>query len=192
MAESIRVLMVDDHALFRRGVVELLREQPDFTLVGEASSGPEALPLSRHLKPDVVLLDVHMPGGGGVEAIQILKQNPRLRILMLTISEKDEDLLAAIEAGADGYLLKSAEPEELCQAIRQVAAGRAILSPEVTAKVMQAAAQSRSRQPQTNLSQREHEVLAELARGATTAEVAAALVIAESTVKTHIHHILGN
>jgi DNA-binding NarL/FixJ family response regulator len=190
MTATIKLLVVDDHALFRRGVVELLREQADFVLLGEASSASEALQLGQQLRPDVVLLDVHMPGGSGVEAIQALKQNSNLHILMLTISEKDEDLMAAIEAGADGYLLKSVEPDELCQAIRQVAAGRAILSPEVTATVMKAATQSRSRPSQAILSRREYEVLAELARGATTAEIAASLIISQNTVKTHISRIL--
>jgi DNA-binding NarL/FixJ family response regulator len=190
MTATIKLLVVDDHALFRRGVVELLREQADFVLLGEASSASEALQLGQQLRPDVVLLDVHMPGGSGVEAIQALKQNSNLHILMLTISEKDEDLMAAIEAGADGYLLKSIEPDELCQAIRQVAAGRAILSPEVTATVMKAATQSRSRPSQAILSRREYEVLAELARGATTAEIAASLIISQNTVKTHISRIL--
>jgi two-component system nitrate/nitrite response regulator NarL len=190
MTEAIKVLVVDDHALFRRGVVELLREEPGFTPVGEARSGPEALRLNRHLKPDVVLLDVHMPAGGGVAVVQALKQNPELHVLMLTISEKDEDLAAAIKAGADGYLLKGTEPEVLCLAIRKVAAGQSVLSPEITAKVMQAAARSGLHQSQVKLSPREHQVLAELAQGATTAEIAATLVIAESTVKTHIHHVL--
>jgi DNA-binding NarL/FixJ family response regulator len=190
MTNMIKVLVVDDHALFRRGVVELLREQPDFSLAGEAGSGPAALELSRRVQPDVVLLDVHMPGGGGVEAVRGLKQNPGLQVLMLTISEKNEDLLAAIEAGADGYLLKSAEPEELCRAIRQVAAGQSVLAPEVTAKVMHAAARTRSRQPPVDLSLRELEVLVELAQGATTIEIAATLVISQNTVKTHVRHIL--
>lgn len=190
MCEAIKVLVVDDHTLFRRGVLELLREEPGFKPVGEAHSGPEALQLSQQLKPDVVLLDVHMPSGGGVEAVQALKQIPGIHVLMLTISENDEDLLAAIEAGADGYLLKSAEPEELCYAIRQVAAGQSVLSPQVTAKVMRAAAQSWGQKHRVSLSRREREVLAELAQGATTAEIAATLIIAESTVKTHVHHIL--
>jgi DNA-binding NarL/FixJ family response regulator len=190
MTNMIKVLVVDDHALFRRGVVELLREQPDFSLAGEAGSGPAALELSRRVQPDVVLLDVHMPGGGGVEAVRGLKQNPGLQVLMLTISEKNEDLLAAIEAGADGYLLKSAEPEELCRAIRQVAAGQSVLAPEVTAKVMHAAARTRSRQPPVDLSPRELEVLVELAQGTTTLEIAATLVISQNTVKTHVRHIL--
>jgi len=190
VTESIKVLVVDDHTLFRRGVVDLLRDEPGFSPVGEAHSGPEALELSQRVQPDVVLLDVHMPGGGGVEVVQGLKQISGVRVLMLTISEKDEDLMAAIEAGADGYLLKGTEPDDLCRAIRQAAAGQSILSPEITDKVMRAAAHGWERQSQVNLSPREQEVLAELAQGATTADIAAELVIAESTVKTHIHHIL--
>jgi DNA-binding NarL/FixJ family response regulator len=190
MANLIKILVVDDHALFRHGVVELLSDQQDFNLVGEAGNGPEALRLSRQLKPQVVLLDVHMPAGGGVEVVQALKQISGLHVLMLTISEKDEDLMAAIEAGADGYLLKSAEPDELCQAVRQVASGLSVLSPKITAKVMRTAAASWSQQAQIILSQREQEVLTELAQGATTAEIAATLIISTNTVKTHIRHIL--
>jgi len=190
MVETIKVLVVDDHALFRRGVMELLRDEPGFAPVGEARSGPEALQLSRQLKPDVVLLDVHMPQGGGVDVIRQLKKMDGLHVIMLTISEKDEDLMAAIEAGADGYLLKATDPEALCQAIRQVAAGQSILSPEITARVMRVATQGWSRQPAIKLSPREQDVLSLLARGATTAEIAATLIIAESTVKTHVHHLL--
>ena len=190
MMESIKVLVVDDHALFRRGVVDLLRDEPGFLPVGEAGSGPKALELSRRLKPDVVLLDVHMPEGGGVDVVPDLKQNLDVCVLMLTISEKDEDLMAAIEAGADGYLLKGTEPDALCRAIRQVVAGRSILSPEITAKVMQAAVRGRGGQSTIKLSPREREVLGQLAQGATTAEIATTLFIAESTVKTHVHHIL--
>jgi len=190
MSELIKVFIADDHALFRRGVLELLREEPDFSPVGEVSNGPDTVQLCRQLKPDVVLLDVHMPGGSGLDVIQALKQQPQLKVLMLTISEKDEDLMAAIEAGADGYLLKGTEPEALVQAIREVAAGQAVLSPDITAKVMKAAASSWSSDPGVSLSPREQEVLTELARGATTAEIAVTLVISTSTVKTHIHHIL--
>lgn len=190
MTDAIRVLVADDHTLFRRGLMGLLNEQPDIQPVGEAPSGPEAVRLCAQLRPDVVLLDVHMPEGGGVEAVRALKQSIGARVLMLTVSEKDEDLLGAIQAGADGYLLKSAEPDQLCQAIRQVAAGQAILSPEVTARVMRVAAGARSQRAEVSLSRREGEILAALARGATTGEIAAQLVISESTVKTHVRHIL--
>jgi DNA-binding NarL/FixJ family response regulator len=190
MPEPIKILVADDHPLFRRGLVGLLSEQTDCIVVGEASSATEALELSRGRQPDVVLLDVHMPGGGGVAVVGALKQEVGTQVLMLTISDQDEDLLGAVEAGADGYLLKSAEPEDLCQAIRKVAAGHAVLSPEVTATVMQAAARTRNETPRANLSVREREVLVQLARGATTAEIAEVLVISNSTVKTHVGHIL--
>ncbi|HFE65676.1 MAG TPA: response regulator transcription factor [Chloroflexi bacterium] len=188
MPEIIKLLVVDDHTLFRRGIVSLLKEQPDFQVIGTADSGPTAVQLCRDIKPQVVLMDVHMPGGGGVDAVAALKQIPEVRVIMLTISNKDEDLLGALAAGADGYLLKSAEPDELCQAIRQVAAGKGVLSPEITARVMQAAA-ARTSATTSSLSQRELDVLQELARGATTADIAAALVISENTVKTHIRRI---
>jgi len=190
MPEPIKILVADDHPLFRRGLVGLLSEQADCMVVGEASSGPEAVELSRACQPDVVLLDVHMPGGGGVAVVDTLKQDVGTQVLVLTISDRDEDLMGAIEAGADGYLLKSAEPEELCHAIRQVAAGHAALSPEVTATVMRAAVRIQDHRPGPSLSPREREVLVQLARGATTAEIAEVLVISPSTVKTHISHIL--
>jgi len=189
MSEPIKILVADDHPLFRRGLVGLLSEQPDCVVIGEAVDGPGALELSREGQPDVVLLDVHMPGGGGLAVVGALKDSGA-RVLMLTVSDKDEDLMEAIATGADGYLLKSAEPEELCWAIRQVVAGGAVLSPEVTAAVMQAAARGQDHQPAVSLSPRERQVLAELARGATTTQIAQALVLSPSTVKTHVAHIL--
>lgn len=189
MSDLIKLLLVDDHALFRQGLAGLLSDQPDFRVVGEAESGPEAVRLSQQKRPHVVLMDVHMPGGGGVDAVRVLKQSLDVQVLMLTISEKDQDLLGTLAAGADGYLLKNAEPEQLCQAIRQVAAGQGALSPEVTGRVMKVAA-SQGKPATVTLSPREQEVLAEVAQGATTAEIAATLVISKNTVKTHIRRIL--
>ena len=130
-----------------------------------------------------------MPGGGGLAVVGALKDSGA-RVLMLTISDKDEDLMEAIAVGADGYLLKSAEPEDLCRAIRQVAGGHSVLSPEVTTAVMQAAARNQEHQSEVSLSSREYDVLIQLAQGATTAETAEALIISTSTVKTHIKHIM--
>ncbi len=190
MTKQIRVLIADDHALFRRGLVELLSEEPDFILVGEARSGPEVVQLSYKVQADIILMDVHMPGGNGVEAVQSLKRTTsNVRVLMLTISNNDEDLLNAIRAGADGYLLKSAEPDELCTAIRRVAAGQAFLSQDVVGVVMRAAASAENRQRENLLTPRELEVLTIMARGATNAEIATALVISPNTVKTHIKRI---
>ncbi len=190
MPEPIKILVADDHPLFRRGLVALLNDQADYHVVGEATSGPQALELSRHIQPDLVLLDVHMPGGGGLPVLPAMKCDLGLRVLMLTISDQDEDLMGAIAAGADGYMLKSAEPEELCWAIQQVMAGHSVLSPEITSAVMQAATRVHHQAPQISLSPREGEVLAELARGATTTDIAATLVISPSTVKTHVRNIL--
>ena len=190
MSEPIEVIVVDDHILFRRGLVGLLSEQPDLRIVGEAGNGQDAVELVKQRQPDVVLMDVHMPGMDGIKAVKELKKGTNARILMLTISDKDEDLLSALAAGADGYLLKNTEPDQLYQAIRQAYAGQGVLSPEITAQVMKAAALSQNRYVVSNLSQRECEVLIELAQGATTSEIATNLVISKNTVKTHIGRIL--
>ncbi|MDX1600704.1 MAG: response regulator transcription factor [Anaerolineales bacterium] len=190
MADPVRVLLADDHALFRRGLLELLAEADEIEVVGEASDGEQAVELAVDLAPDVILMDVHMPGGGGVEAVRRVKSEGEVRVLMLTVSDKDEDLLGAIDAGADGYLLKNAEPEELAAAIQHIAAGRGALSPEVTGKVMRQASKGSGEGNGADLSPREQEVLEHLAQGDTTAQIAQKLVISTSTVKTHIHHIL--
>lgn len=186
----IRLVVVDDHALFRAGLVSLLTSIPEFEIVGEAGDGRQALAVVREEKPDVVLLDVNMPVMGGVEMVEALQDNDRPRILMLTISKHDEDLFGAIAAGADGYLLKDAEPDELRRAINLVAEGKSVLSPEVTSRVLKAVSSSHGIPPDVALSKREMDVLKCLAQGMTSAQIAKNLFISENTVKTHVRHIL--
>lgn len=188
--EKIKVVVVDDHALFRAGLVSLLSQMPELAIVGEACDGQEALLVVERTEPDVVLLDVNMPVMGGVETVQALQEKETPRILMLTISKHDEDLFGAIAAGADGYLLKNSEPEELRRAIKLVAEGKSVLSPEVTSKVMRAVSGVQSINAELGLSQREMEVLDCLAQGKTSSAIASELFITENTVKTHVRHIL--
>ena len=185
----IRLLVVDDHALFRAGLVSLLGEMPGYQVVGEANDGKSAVEAALRLKPDVVLLDVNMPGMSGVEAVAaIRKTSLKCRILMLTISKSEEDLFGAITAGADGYLLKNAEIDELCKSIQLVHEGLSVLSPQVTRQVLKKVSIDRS--PENELSSREMEVLECLAQGKTTLQMANELFISENTVKTHVRHIL--
>jgi DNA-binding NarL/FixJ family response regulator len=191
---KVRLVVVDDHALFRAGLISILNELPDFQVVGEADDGGQAVELIQRVKPDVLLLDVNMPGMGGVETVRALRGLPKdeqCRILMLTISKSDDDLLGSISAGADGYLLKSVEPDELSRAIHQVHEGLSVLSPQVTRKVLNAAVTGdQNRAMASVLSGREMEVLECLARGKTTSQIAEELFISDNTVKTHVRHIL--
>ncbi|UCD99332.1 MAG: response regulator transcription factor [Chloroflexota bacterium] len=188
--KKVRIIVVDDHALFRAGLVSLLTSIPEFEIVGEAGDGEEALAVIAKEKPDVVLLDVNMPVMGGVEMVETLQDLDQPRVLMLTISKHDEDLFGAIAAGADGYLLKDSEPDELRRAINLVAEGKSVLSPEVTSRVLKAVSSSKGLPPDVALSKRELEVLQCLAKGMTSALIAQALYISENTVKTHVRHIL--
>ena len=188
--DKIKVVVVDDHALFRAGLVSLLSQMPELAVVGEASDGQEALLLVERTLPDVILLDVNMPIMGGVETVQVLREKETPRILMLTISKHDEDLFGAIAAGADGYLLKNSEPEELRRAINLVAEGKSVLSPEVTSRVMKAVSGVQGIPAEIGLSHREMEVLDCLAQGKTSSVIASDLFITENTVKTHVRHIL--
>jgi len=188
----VRLVVVDDHALFRAGLISLLRGMPEFEVVGEASDGKDLIEVARRTRPDVILLDINMPGMSGVEAVQVLREERDLacHIIMLTISKNRDDLFGAISAGADGYLLKSAEPEELRKAILQVSRGLSVLSPQVTRQVLDAFSGLSSQLPKADLSSREMEVLQCLAQGMTTSQIAVRLVISENTVKTHVRHIL--
>jgi DNA-binding NarL/FixJ family response regulator len=188
--KPIRLVVVDDHALFRSGLISLLNGSQEFQVVGEAGNGQDALDVVRRLSPDVVLLDVNMPIMGGVETVTELRQTSEVHILMLTISKNDEDLFGAISAGADGYLLKNVSPDELFKAIRNVQAGFSVLSPDVTRQVMRAISPDLVGAADRGLSSRELEVLKCLAQGKTTAQISTELFISDNTVKTHVRHIL--
>ncbi len=182
----IRLVVVDDHALFRRGLVGLLEEMPEFTVVGEAANGQEALPLVDRVQPEIILLDINMPILDGLQTLTAIRKNhPDQKILMLTISQNDDDLLGAIVAGAT-----RSTPIILSHTLLQVASGNSVLSPEITAKVLHAVRRSQVDRSRGLLSEREVEVLKCLARGQTTAQIANGLFISENTVKTHIRHIL--
>ena len=188
--KSVRLVIVDDHALFRSGLVSLIQSMQGFEVVGEASNGREALEVVERVKPDVVLLDVNMPVMDGVETVALLRKQQNCKIIMLTISKHDEDLFGAIAAGADGYLLKNTTPEELAGSITKVYEGLSILSPEVTRQVLKAINFDQNRTPDFGLSSREMEVLRCLANGMTTAQISSDLFISDNTVKTHVRHIL--
>jgi DNA-binding NarL/FixJ family response regulator len=191
--KPIRVLIADDHPLFRRGLVNLLEEEPDIHVVGEAATGPQAVELAAQVQPDVVLMDVILPGGGVAATQAICKALPQVKVVMLTVSETDADLFGAIEAGASGYLLKEVGPEELVEAVHQAYAGQATLSPAVAVKVSQRVRQepaASSPVESSLLTPREVEVIQLLAQGLTNQEIAQRLIVAESTVKTHIRNVL--
>jgi DNA-binding NarL/FixJ family response regulator len=190
MNAEIRIVVVDDHTLFRRGLVGLLAEMEGFQVVGEASNGREALTVIEAADPDIVLLDVNMPEINGIETLAALRKHGMdSPVLMLTISQHEEDLIGAIQAGANGYLLKNAEPETLRQTIRQVVAGKAVLAPEVTEQVFRLVRSGKFESVHL-LTEREVEVLRFLARGLTTAQTGGEMFISENTVKTHVRHIL--
>jgi DNA-binding NarL/FixJ family response regulator len=188
---KIRLAVVDDHALFRRGLVSLLSDMGDFTVCAEASNGKDALPLIEELKPDIILMDVNMPVMDGVQSLEAVRKTRKdQKVIMLTISQNDEDLIRAISAGANGYILKNAEPEDLHNTIIEVMKGNSILSPEMTEKVFASLRSARQSRGQTILSDREVEVLDFMAKGLSTRQIAVSLFISENTVKTHIRHIL--
>lgn len=179
----IRLILVDDHPVVRHGLRGMLEAEPDLTVVGEASSGPEGVALAAESRPDIVLMDLRMPGGDGVEATaRIIATVPGVRVLVLTTYESDRDILRAIEAGAGGYLLKDASPAELAAAVRAAARGETVLAPSVASTLVR---QVRSPAPPA-LSAREAQVLGLVAQGLTNADIGRALFITEATVKTHL------
>lgn len=190
---AIRVLLVDDQALMRGGFRMILEAQPDITVVGEAGDGLEAVEEAQRLSPDVVVMDIRMPRCDGVEATRRL---PRHRVLILTTFHHDEYVVEALRAGASGFLLKDATPEELVNAVRVVAAGDALLAPSVTRQLLRhVVARLPGPAPPRDavlgeLTERELEVLRLLARGLSNAEIAASLSVTDATVKTHVSHVL--
>lgn len=198
---KLRLLLVDDQGMFREGLRMLLSLQSDFEIVGEAGDGASAVELARNEKPDVVLMDLRMPGVGGVEATRRIKAAlPEVRVIVLTTFEEDEEVFAALRAGAAGYLLKASPSEKLCEAIRLVARGESMLEPSVTAKLVAEFARIAGRAPAAPakameliepLSAREREVLQFLAQGFSNKEIGQSLNIAEGTVKNHMSQVLG-
>jgi DNA-binding NarL/FixJ family response regulator len=184
----IRLLIVDDHPVVRDGLRGMLTGDPEFEVLGEAADGAEAVTLAETLRPDVVLMDLRMPGVDGVRAIGALRERGlTARVLVLTTYDTDSDVLPAIEAGATGYLLKDSPRDELFRAVRAAARGEAVLSPSVATRLL-----GQVRAPAWEpLSQRELEVLGLIARGRTNREAAKHLFISEATVKTHLLHIYG-
>jgi two-component system, NarL family, nitrate/nitrite response regulator NarL len=204
--KSIALLVVDDHTLFRRGLIALLSQDGRFKIFGEAGDIGEALRSAQRGVPDIILLDNHLPGVRGVDGIGALKEAyPGTRILMLTVSENEEDLAAAMHAGADGYLLKTVESEQLCDSLVKVLGGECVISPDMMTKFVTA---FRAKLPASlsapealvakapsddsgleSLSTREREILVLIARGESNKLIARALDIAETTVKVHVQHI---
>ncbi|MBI4337604.1 MAG: response regulator transcription factor [Chloroflexi bacterium] len=186
----IRVLIVDDHPMVREGLAAILASQNDVA-VAEAKNGLEAIEKAQELRPDVILMDLRMPGLNGVDAIRRIKStDQRAKFIVLTAYENDQDIFQAIEAGAEGYLLKTVSQEELLRAVHAVAAGGSLIDPAVTQKVLERLVQlARSTGGQSPLSERELEVLRLIATGATNKEIAVALSITEGTVRTHVGNI---
>jgi len=195
--EPIRVLVVDDHALFRRGLEMVLEQEPDIEIVGEAGDGAQAVQRAIQTAPDIVLMDVMMPKGSGIEACRAIKEVvPSAKIIMLTISDAEADLYEAIKAGATGYLLKEISIEEVATAVRAVQNGQSLISPSMASKLLTEFASmvkrggDREQLPTPRLTDREMDVLRLVARGLNNRDIAKALFISENTVKNHVRNIL--
>ncbi|MDQ1811847.1 response regulator [Massilia sp. CCM 9210] len=193
--KPIRVLLVDDHSLFRSGIRSLLQRHAEFAVVGEAADGVEGIKRARQLQPDVVLLDLNMPGMSGVETLQLMRQDcPDTAIVMLTVSEESHDLATALRAGASGYLIKNIDTDYLLRAIRRAAAGETVVAEAMTGKlVAQLQAGGPGDAPASELDKltpREKEILESLARGESNKCIARNLDLAESTVKIHVQNVL--
>lgn len=194
MTDTISLLIADDHAIVRQGIRAFLEVQPDLTVLDEADSGEAAVHMAAELVPDVVLMDLVMPGIGGVEATRQVKQvSPHTQIIVLTSYHEDEYIFPALRAGALSYVLKDIDPDELADTIRKAARGESVLHPRVATRVVQELRGTRKDAPNlfTDLSDRELEVLRLIADGRSNAEIASKLVISEKTVKGHVSNILS-
>jgi len=198
-AEPIRAMIVDDHALFRRGLEMVLEEEPDIELVGQASDGAEAVEKAAESLPDVVLMDIRMPRSSGIEACRAMKEAaPSAKIVILTISDEEEDLFEAIRAGASGYLLKDIPLDEVADAVRAVHGGQSLINPSMAGKLLTEFAtlarrddEERAQEvPAPRLTEREMQVLKLIARGMNNRDIAKELFISENTVKNHVRNIL--
>lgn len=186
---TIRILIADDHPIVREGLSAVLQTQPDFDIIGEAADGPQTVAMAQTLRPDVLLLDLELPGFDGVAALQQIRAAmPAAKAIVFTAFDTDERILSAVRAGAQGYLLKGAPRDELFQAIRVVHRGGSLIQPVVAARLLQHVNEPTPTEP---LTEREQEVLAELARGLQNKEIAANLQISERTVKFHVSAILA-
>ncbi|MBI4302912.1 MAG: response regulator transcription factor [Chloroflexi bacterium] len=188
MTKTTKVLIVDDHPVVRNGLRLAIMDKSDLTVAGEASDGLEAEEMALQVKPDVILMDISMPRRGGFETMLSIKQLlPGAKILILTVSEQDEDLLRAVRLGADGYLLKTVDMKQVVDAIRRVAAGETILSPELTTKLMN---ELKKKATEPALSTREEEILDLLGDGLTTSDIARRLYLSEGSVSTYASRLL--
>ena len=204
MAERIRVMIADDHALLREGLRKILEMEPDIEVVGEAADGVSAVQKARELRPDVVLMDVNMPGGGGLAATRIIRdQLPGVDVVVLTIHDDDEYVIEFVNAGAKGYMLKDVDPGYLIDGIRRVRAGESFIPAALMTRILQtlrrrtpassapaAAASRRGRSPRPLLTEREREILQLIVDGQTNREIAQTLFISEKTVKNHVTNLL--
>ena len=194
--DPLRVLLVDDHVLFRKGIASIMSQKSEIEIVGEAGDGLEALEKTREIMPDIILMDIDMPRCNGIEATKLIKQEmPYVKIVMLTVSDNEKDLFEAIKSGAQGYLLKNLEPNDLFDMIRGASRGEAAISRSMAAKILvefgrQAVKETNVQGRSGTLTAREAEVLELVAKGASNKEIAASLAIAENTVKNHMRNIL--